>query len=262
MNVRSGGSVRPRFGNWIRLRIVLSHLAIGAVLAVAGGLASNPGVRLALLAAATVPLGIGLFLTYLYVAFSDGGGRVQRRLWDVVLDALPWDGRGAALDIGTGQGALAIGLAERFSSAQVVGIDLWASDWAYSKAACEHNASGIGVADRVRFERASASALPFDDGTFDAVVSHFVFHEVRGNDGPRVALREAVRVLKPGGVLCVQDMFLDRRRYGRVDDLLDMLRASGLREVQFSRLSDRIRIPRGMGGRRVLGAAGLITGVR
>ena len=257
---RPGG--RVRFGNWIRVRILLAWLTVGVALAVAGALVSDPLGRLVLWLAAAPPLGIGLFLSYLHAAFSDRGGRVQRRLWAVVLDRLAWDGRGQALDIGTGQGALAIGLAQRFADARVVGVDLWAADWEYSRAGCLRNAGAAGVADRVRFERASAAALPFPDATFDAVVSHFVFHEVRDGGGPKGALGEAVRVLRPGGRFCVQDMFLDRRLYGRVEDLLDMLRACGLREVALSRLADLGPIPRGMGGRRVLGAAGVITGLR
>lgn len=253
---------QPRFGNWIRVRILLTHLAIGTALAGAGFLFGDPLVRLLAWAAAAIPLGIGLFLTYLRAAFSDSGGGVQRRLWDLVLDALPWDGQGQALDIGTGQGALAVALAIRFPGARVVGIDPWAADWAYSQAACERNARALGVEDRVRFERASAATLPFEDGSMDAVVSHFVFHEVKDGGGPQAALKEAVRVLRPGGVLSVQDMFLDRRLYGHVEVLLDTLRSYGMQDVRFARLSDQIRIPWGMGGRRVLGAAGLIRGVK
>ncbi|MEQ1785052.1 MAG: class I SAM-dependent methyltransferase, partial [Hyphomonadaceae bacterium] len=204
---------------------------------------------------------IGLFLTYLYFMFSEAGG-VQRKLWDVVLSRLAWEGQGEALDIGTGQGALAIGLATRKLIARVRGVDLWAADWAYSKAACERNAKALGVGDRVSFARASAAALPFDDASMDAVVSHFVFHEVGDGGGPRGALKEAVRVLKPGGAFCVQDMFLDRRVYGDVDALLGELRAWGLEHVRLARLSELTRIPWGMGGRRVLGCAAVIVGVK
>ena len=37
---------RPQFGNWIRARILLTHLAVGAGLAVVGGLLPDPLWRL------------------------------------------------------------------------------------------------------------------------------------------------------------------------------------------------------------------------
>ena len=251
---------KAKFGNWIRVRIVLTFLAVGAALAAGGGLLlADPLWRALVWAIAAVPLGIGLFLTYLYFMFSEAGG-VQRTLWDVVLTRLAWDGQGEALDIGTGQGALAVGLAVKKPAARVVGVDLWAADWAYSKAACERNAKALGVSDRVRFARASAAALPFEDASMDAVVSHFVFHEVGDGGGPRGALKEAVRVLKPGGAFAVQDMFFDRRVYGDVDALLGELRAWGLEDVRLARLRELTQIPWGMGGRRVLGCAAVIVG--
>ena len=193
--------------------------------------------------------------------FSEAGG-VQRKLWDVVLSRLAWQGQGEALDIGTGQGALAVRLAMKLPLARVTGVDLWAADWAYSKAACEQNAVAMGVGDRVSFSRASAAALPFADASMDAVVSHFVFHEVGDGGGPMGALKEAVRVLKPGGAFAVQDMFLDHHVYGDVDALLDKLRAWGLEDVRLARLSELTPIPWGMGGRRVLGCAAVIVGVK
>jgi SAM-dependent methyltransferase len=258
----AASSQRPQFGNWIRARILVMHLAAGVALTVGGLLIGEPWLRVVVWAVGVVPLGIGVFLTYLFVMFADEGGGVQRRLWDVVLDALAWDGAGEALDVGTGQGALAVGLALRWSEARVTGVDLWGADWAYSKDACERNAEALGVGDRVQFAQASAAALPFADGTMDAVVSHFVFHEVKDGGGPLGALAEAVRVLKPGGAFAVQDMFFDARVYGDADGLVEKLRAMGLDDVRVVRLSERLRIPWGMGGRRVLGCAGLVTGVK
>ena len=253
----SGGA---KFGNWIRLRIVLTFLAVGVALAAGALLVGDPVWRWGVLGAAAVPLGMGVFLTYVYLMFGAGG--VQRRLWDSTLDALAWDGTGEALDIGTGQGALAVGLAVRKPAARVVGVDLWAADWEYSKAACEANARALGVGERVSFQRASAAALPFGDATMDAVVSHFVFHEVKDGGGALGAMAEAVRVLKPGGALAVQDMFFDRRVYGEAAALVVALRAMGLEDVQLARLSARVRISWGLGGRRVLGCAGLVTAVK
>jgi ubiquinone/menaquinone biosynthesis C-methylase UbiE len=49
---------------------------------------------------------------------------------------------------------------------------------------------------KVRLEVADAQSLPFDDGAFDEVVATFLFCSV---PDPIVALREARRVVRPGG---------------------------------------------------------------
>ena len=49
---------------------------------------------------------------------------------------------------------------------------------------------------QITFEQADAEHLPFDDDTFDAVVSSFVVHHLAR---PDVAFKEINRVLKPGG---------------------------------------------------------------
>ena len=91
---------------------------------------------------------------------------------------MDWNGKGRALDIGCGNGALTIKLAQKYPAAQIIGIDYWGRSWEYSKHACERNAEIAGVSERVTFQKASAASLPFDDGYFDAAVSNFVFHMV------------------------------------------------------------------------------------
>lgn len=69
------------------------------------------------------------------------------------------------LDVGTGTGKAAVVTAERFPAAEVVGVDL-------SPAMIEQARSLLPseLEDRVRFEVADASALPFEDGAFELVV--------------------------------------------------------------------------------------------
>jgi ubiquinone/menaquinone biosynthesis C-methylase UbiE len=59
--------------------------------------------------------------------------------------------------------------------------------------------------DRVEFQEADATRLPFSDGRFDAVVSFIMLHHVI--DWER-ALGEAARVLRPGGTLVGYDLVM------------------------------------------------------
>jgi ubiquinone/menaquinone biosynthesis C-methylase UbiE len=222
------------FGNWIRVRVL--WLAAGVMLL------------------------IFAYLAYVYYQFSEQGGGIQRRLWTVVIDHLNWNHRGQVLDIGTGNAPLAILLATNNPDAQVTGIDYWGIGWEYSQQVCEQNAAATGVAERTRFQKASASKLPFDDGTFDAAISHFVFHEVADAPDKRDVIREALRVIRKGGAFAFQDMFLDQDLYGDMDTLLRTIRSWGIEEIHVVDTSALLKVPPLLRHPRVLGKAALIYG--
>ena len=77
----------------------------------------------------------------------------------------------------------------------------WGAEWNYAKEQCEKNARIEGIADRVTFQKGDAAKLDFADETFDAAVSHFVFHDVHSAKAKRDVVREALRVLK----MCIRD---------------------------------------------------------
>jgi ubiquinone/menaquinone biosynthesis C-methylase UbiE len=145
---------------------------------------------------------------------------------------LVWNGEGNVLDIGCGSGALAVSMAKRYEKAQIIGIDYWGKQWAYSQTLCEKNAELENVPNRIRFEKASATDLPFDDESFDVVLSNLVFHEVGGVKDKTEVIKEALRVLKKGGKFVFQDLFLWSQLFGNPEELLQAIRNWGIRDVK------------------------------
>lgn len=122
--------------------------------------------------------------------------------YDEVLDFVA-ETAGAApgkriLDIGTGTGNLALRCIER--DACVVGLDPSPGmlEQARAKSAGKTNVEFI-VADEP-FLR-----IPFDELSFDAVVTTYAFHHIR-NEVKSECVREMLRVLKHGGVLIIGDL--------------------------------------------------------
>jgi ubiquinone/menaquinone biosynthesis C-methylase UbiE len=104
------------------------------------------------------------------------------------------------LDVGTGPGYLALAAARLVAPGGVAaGID--ASPEMIARARLRAARRGLAVDYRV----AAAEALPFDDASFDVIVSRLVFHHLPG-DVKRRALGEMARVLTPGGRLVVADL--------------------------------------------------------
>jgi len=93
------------------------------------------------------------------------------------------------LDVGCGDGALAIGLAA--VCGRVTAVDLDPAEYAAGAA----HAESRGL-DRLAFVAGDATRLDFADETFDAALAHSVLES--GAD-PALVLAEARRVLKPGG---------------------------------------------------------------
>jgi len=103
----------------------------------------------------------------------------------------PLQGDERALDAGTGAGTLALALAPLVG--EVVGVDLVPELLEEARKQAPANVS---------FVEGDATALPFEDFSFDLACSRRTFHHV---SRPELALAELARVARPGGRLFVDD---------------------------------------------------------
>jgi ubiquinone/menaquinone biosynthesis C-methylase UbiE len=213
-----------------------------------------------LLIPATLFFLVAALFVYIRYEFAPNGGNIQNAVWQLVLTHLDWNGEGKASDIGCGNGALAIKIAQKYPKAQVIGIDYWGKRWEYSKTACEKNAKIEGVSERVEFQKASAVSLPFEDEYFDVVVSNFVFHEVADAKDKREVIREALRVVKKGGKFAFHDEFLVKHLYGNKDEVVDVIKSWGITKVKLIKTRDEEFVPRAMKIPFILGSMAIIAG--
>jgi SAM-dependent methyltransferase len=110
-------------------------------------------------------------------------------------------------DEGCGRGAVLMLAGRRLPAGPAVGADVWRrrDQSGTSRAAAERNAAAEGVRDRVELADADARDLPFASASLDLVVSSLALSNIREAGGRAQALREALRVLRPGGRLCIVD---------------------------------------------------------
>lgn len=108
---------------------------------------------------------------------------------------------GSILDIGCGPGHLPLMMCEAIAGATVLGVDLAETMIAIA----ERRRASSPHRDRVRYQVADAKGLSeLADASFDAVVSNSVLHHI---PEPAGFLRECGRLVRPGGVLLVRDLF-------------------------------------------------------
>jgi SAM-dependent methyltransferase len=134
------------------------------------------------------------------------------QVWAEILDGLRLRGDETLLDLGCGRGAVLLTAAKLLPNGRAIGVDIWRADQTdNSQENTLRNAELEGVADRVEVRTADITELPFDDNSVDVIVSSLVVHNIPSQDGRDKAIREAARVLRPGGKLVLVDIFFTNR---------------------------------------------------
>lgn len=233
--------MKPDYKNWVPKGMIYGMVAGTAVLA--GGLvaailltknASTPVriIVITVLAIATAACAKGAqWSIRAYRQFSYNGKRqLSKQIIEGTADYVKVPDGGTCLDVGCGSGALTIACAKRNRNATILGIDRWGKEYAsFSKELCIGNSMAEGVTN-TNFEKGDATKLAYKDGSFDAVTSNYVYHNITGVNKQELLL-ETLRVLKKGGVFALHDIF-SPAKYGDMQAFLRKLKEMGYQKVE------------------------------
>ncbi|GGO62068.1 type 11 methyltransferase [Nonomuraea cavernae] len=172
--------------------------------------------------------GVAFLLGALYTAASAASYLYTTRrgkflVWAAELDRLRGDER--LLDLGCGRGAVLTLAAERLPEGRATGVDLWrsADQSGNDESVTKANAEAEGVS--VELFTGDMRELVFADESFDVVVSALALHNIPDAEGRERAVREAHRVLRPGGLMLIAD-------FQHTPAYEDTLRALGVVDVR------------------------------
>lgn len=145
--------------------------------------------------------------TYLFDQRNDQRAELSRlqaqaRL-DIEAERAMWKQAGLepgmrVLDLGCGPGVVSCSLALEVAGGSVLGLDLSES----LLASAEATRARLGI-ENLQFARGDIYDLPLEENYFDFVYARFLFQHL---SDPAKALQNILRVLKPGGKICLLDV--------------------------------------------------------
>ena len=122
------------------------------------------------------------------------GPEENTRYLELAMAGIPDDFRDNMLEVPVGTGVLTMPVYKTLPDAEITCLDYSAD----MMAVAQRRAETMGLTN-VQFRQGDVGALPFEDGSFDLVLSLNGFHAFPDKDA---AFLETLRVLKPGGIFC------------------------------------------------------------
>ena len=169
-----------------------------------------------------IVLAIGLGMVY-----SSKIGKYRMR--DRVVQSLAIRGDETALDIGCGRGLLLNGIAAHLTTGKAYGVDIWNEQDLSGNThdAVMQNAQSEGTAEKIEVKNADMRKLPFEDSSFDIIVSSMAIHNLRDETERQKALSEIARVARDNCKIVILD-------FKYVDDYRNILANNGFSESTVS----------------------------
>ncbi len=118
------------------------------------------------------------------------------------------------LDLGCGTGTLALMIKGSIPEAEVTGLD--GDPKVLEIARTKADRAGLNL----KLDQGMAYQLPYQDGSFDRVLSSLVFHHLESDDKRRT-MREVYRVLRAGGEFYLLDLGKPYKVYGHILSIWD-----------------------------------------
>ena len=116
------------------------------------------------------------------------------RYLELALSGIPEHFNGKLLEVPVGTGVLTMPVYKTLPEAEIHCLDYSAD----MMATAQRRADNVGITN-IQFRQGDVGALPYEDNSFDLVLSLNGFHAFPDKDS---AYRETFRVLKPGGIFC------------------------------------------------------------